>query len=83
MSDDTRSVGFTLTDDLIEELDEHRARRNEMRTENVSRSAIAREALHLGLAVLDQLGDDARFTRLHTREKRAVVRQAILDSEEW
>lgn len=80
---DRRNVGFTLTEDIIKELDEHVDRKNEVAVEHVSRSAVAREALLLGLEALDKLDDDPRFRRLHPKEKRSVVRQALLEMDDW
>lgn len=83
MARDPTNVGFTLDPKLLDELDAYVAQRNEDSIESVSRSQVAREALPLGLEVLDLMDENPHFQRLHTREKRSIVRQAILDMDEW
>lgn len=82
MSDDsdpeeTVRFGIVASRRLRDELDETKRRRERQRYESVSRSAVAREALWIGLAVIDELDSEPALRSLHTQESRALARQAV------
>jgi hypothetical protein len=62
---------------LRDELDDMKRRREEQRLESVSRSAVAREALLVGLAAMEVLDDEPALRGMHPRERRSLVRQAL------
>lgn len=78
MSDDMQPVGFSIPQDLLDDLDDTTAKWDDREAGTVHRSDVAREALTLGLVALEQL-DTPEYRRLHTNERQAIVRQAILD----
>jgi len=79
MPRDFRKVGLSLPAHQVEQLDELAAEWDEREAGRVSRSEVAREALALGLDALELVDDDPSLRRLSTRDRRALVRQAILD----
>lgn len=79
MPDEYRKVGMSLPDAQVQRLDDLAANWDEREVGTVSRSQVAREALALGLEAMDLIDDRPELRRLSTRDRRAVVRQAILD----
>jgi hypothetical protein len=78
-SDPDESVRFGIVAPrrLRDELDATKRRREEQRLESVSRSAVAREAMLVGLAAMDLLDDEPALRGMHPRERRSLVRQAL------
>lgn len=70
-------VGIPLPDDMLEQLDEKKRDWDRREASAVSRSEVAREALAIGIAALDEL--DKQNRHLSTRERRAITRQGIID----
>jgi hypothetical protein len=79
MSDSYRKVGLSLTPSQVQRLDDIKANWDDREVQSVSRSAVAREALELGIAALDIIDEEPALRRLHSRERRSYVRQCILD----
>lgn len=74
-----RKTGLSLTPGQVQRLDDMAANWDDREVQSVSRSAVAREAIELGLAALTVMDDEPELRRLHVRERRALVRQALLD----
>jgi hypothetical protein len=75
--DETVRFGIVTSRRLRDELDATKRRREEQRLESVSRSEIAREAMIVGLAALEELDDEPALRGMHPRERRTLVRQAL------
>jgi predicted transcriptional regulator len=69
------SVGVYLDDDVIEQLDEIKRERDRLGREHASRSAVARDAISLGLVALDVFGD--ADPRAPPATQRTATRQAL------
>lgn len=81
-----RKVGLSLTSGQVQRLDDIKADWDDREVTSVSRSEVARDALELGLAVLETTDDKPAFRRLHMREQRGVVVQALeseFRSDRW
>jgi len=76
--DEYSAVGLHLPDDLIADLDDLAAEWDSREATPISRSTVAREALAVGLVALEVM-DDEGLESLSTRERRAIIRQAVLD----
>lgn len=63
--------------ELVEQLDERKRELDARDAKTVSRSDVVNEVLLLGLATVDILDDEA--PTMHARERKHVVRQAMLD----
>jgi len=72
-SDDLRSVGVSLPEWLIDELDELAVSMDRQRPEPISRSAAARRSIALGIAVAKVLDEEP--WEMHLRAERNLVRQ--------
>jgi len=79
MPDSYRKVGLSLEPSQVNQLDDIVSRWDDREVQSISRSAVAREALALGLAALEVMDDRPEIRRLHQRDRSALVRQAILD----
>jgi hypothetical protein len=75
--DETVRFGIVTSRRLRDELDEMKRRREEQRLESVSRSAVAREAMTVGLAAMELLDEEPALRGMHPRERRSLVRQAL------
>jgi len=75
--DESVRFGVVTSRRLRDELDATKRRREEQRLESVSRSAVAREALLIGLAAMELLDDEPALRGMHPRERRTLVRQAL------
>jgi len=75
--DETVRFGIVTSRRLRDELDATKRRREEQRLESVSRSAVCREAMLIGLAAMEELDDEPALRGMHPRERRALVRQAL------
>jgi len=75
--DETVRFGIVTSRRLRDELDATKRRREEQRLESVSRSAVCREALLIGLAAMVELDDEPALRGMHPRERRTLVRQAL------
>jgi len=75
--DESVRFGIVTTRRLRDELDATKRRREEQRLESVSRSAVAREALLIGLAAMELLDEEPALRGMHARDRRALVRQAL------
>lgn len=69
------SVGVYLDDDVIEQLDAIKRERDRLGREHASRSAVARDAIALGLVALEFF-DDAD-PRAPPATKRTATKQAL------
>jgi len=63
--------------ELVEQLDERKRERDARDAHTVSRSDVANEVILLGLTAAEILDEEA--PEMHVRERRSVVRQAMLD----
>jgi len=75
--DESVRFGVVTPRRLRDELDATKRRREEQRLESVSRSAVCREALVIGLAAIAELDDEPALRGMHPRERRTLVRQAL------
>jgi len=75
--DETVRFGVVTSRRLRDELDATKRRREEQRLETVSRSAVAREAMLIGLAAMELLDEEPALRGMHPRERRSLVRQAV------
>jgi len=75
--DESVRFGVVTSRRLRDELDATKRRREEQRLESVSRSAVCREAMLIGLAAMEGLDDEPALRGMHPRERRALVRQAL------
>lgn len=78
MADDMATVGFAVPQDIIDDLDDIKVRWDRREAGSVSRSAVAREALVLGVACLDLL-DEHNARNVSTQQQKSLVRQALLE----
>jgi len=79
MPTEYRKVGLSLTPGQVERLNDLRDEWDEREVSSVSRSAVAREALQLGLAALEICDEEPALRRMHSRERASWVRQCLLD----
>lgn len=76
--DEMRKVGFSIPQDELDEMDDIKRRWDRLESRTISRSEVAREALNIGVEALEMI--DEEFDRgLTTHDRRALVRQALLD----
>jgi len=75
--DESVRFGVVTTRRLRDELDATKRRREEQRLETVSRSEVCREAMLIGLAAMEILGEEPALRGMHPRERRSLVRQAL------
>jgi len=75
--DETVRFGIVTSRRLRDELDATKRRREEQRLESVSRSAVCREALLIGLSAMEALDAEPALRGMHPRERRTLVRQAL------
>lgn len=78
MVSDFDTVGFSLPSELVDSLDDKKRDWDEQEVGSISRSEVARESLAVGLAALDAM-DDHLDHPLTTRDRRMLVRQAVID----
>lgn len=71
------SVGVYLDEDVIDELDEIKRERDRLGREHASRSAVAADAIQLGLVALEFF--EERDPRMPPASKRTALYQALED----
>jgi hypothetical protein len=79
MTDSYEKVGLSLTSSQVQRLDDIKANWDDREVQSVSRSAVARETLELGIAALEIIDEEPALRRLHSRERASWVRQCLLD----
>lgn len=81
MGSDLRQVGLNLNEDDVERLDEIRREWDKLESSSVTRSAVAREVIPLGLVAWEVMHDETgrELFRLTTFDRESLVRQALLD----
>lgn len=72
-----RSIGVYLDEATIDELDEIKRQRDQLQRDSASRTAVAADAIELGLACLAVLDDEDPHKPI--QPQKHIVRQALLD----
>lgn len=81
MADDLTNPGLNISTDSVDRMDEFMRKWDRLEDRRITRSDVAREVIPLGLevweALLREYGTEAY--RIPTRERNAMVRQAMVD----
>lgn len=72
-----RSIGVYLEEDTIDQLDEIKRERDMKQRDAASRTAVAADAIQLGLAALDVLEEEDPYKPIQPQTH--IVRQALFD----
>lgn len=78
---DLTNVGLNVSTNDRDKLDEFKREWDQLESRNISRSDVAREVLPLGLVAWEAFMNefDTEAYRIPTRERNAMVRQALYD----
>lgn len=74
-----RSFGVTTDEDLVDELDDLKREWDRHEAGTIHRTDVAREALAIGVEVLQHDEFKPAGGQYASQERRAIVRQALMD----